>query len=78
MSKVLKDNVDAYKVPRPVLRTTYNDDGMRIMRDVEDNVFIYRRVSTSKKPTDYLGVLPDLGVASFLEGFNNAITKIYL
>ncbi|KAL3777362.1 hypothetical protein ACHAW5_002639 [Stephanodiscus triporus] len=78
LSKVLEDNVESYVVPRPVLRTTYVDDGMRIVRDMDDNVYIYGRVSTSEEPTDYSGVLPDLGVASLLEGFNDAIAKIYL
>ena len=32
LSKVLEDEVDGYEVPRPVLRTTYVDDGMRIDR----------------------------------------------
>ncbi len=31
LSKVLEDNVDGYEVPKPVLRTTYVDDGMRIV-----------------------------------------------
>jgi hypothetical protein len=78
LSKVLEDNVDGYEVPRPVLRTTYVDDGMRIVRDVDDHVFVYGRVSDSEVPTDYSGVMPDLGVASLLESFNDAVAKIYL
>ena len=79
LSKVLIDNVDGYKVPRPVLQTTYIDDGMRIIvRDVDDNVFVYGRVLDSEVPTDYCSVMPDLGVGSLLEGFNNAVAKIYL
>jgi len=78
LSKVLEDNVDGYEVPMPVLRTTYVDDGMRIVRDVDDNVYVYGRVSDSEVPKDYSGVMPDLGVGSLLEGFNNAVAKIYL
>ena len=78
LSKVLEDNVDGYKVPKPVLRTTYVNDGMIIVRDVDDHVFVYGRVSDSEVPTDYSGVMPDLGVASLLEGFNDAVAKIYL
>jgi len=78
LSKVLKDNVDGYEVPRPVLRTTYVDNGMRIVRDVDDNVYVYGRVSDSEVPTDYSGVMPNLGVSSLLEGFNDAMAKIYL
>ena len=78
LSKVLEDNVDGYEVPRPVLRTTYINDGMRIDRIVDDNVYVYDRVLDSEVPTDYSGVMPDLGVGSLLEGFNNAVSKIYL
>lgn len=78
LSKVLKDNVDSYEVPMPVLRTTYVDDLTRIVRDEDDNIFVYGRVSDDEEPTDYSGVMADLGVASLLEGFNDAITKVYL
>ena len=78
LSKVPEDNIDGYEVPRPVLRTTYVDNGMRIVRDVDDNVYVYGRVSDSEVPTDYSGVMPDLGVGSLLEGFNDAVAKIYL
>mmetsp|Transcript_6962 Transcript_6962/g.12467 ORF Transcript_6962/g.12467 Transcript_6962/m.12467 type:complete len:376 (+) Transcript_6962:112-1239(+) len=78
LSKVLEDNVESYEVPKPVLRTTYIDDAMRIVRDEDDNMFVYGRVSKSQEPTDYSGVMADLGVASLLEGFNDAVTKVYL
>lgn len=78
LSKLLEDNVDAYEVPRPVLRTTYVDSSLRIVRDEDDNIFIYSRVSDSEEVTDYSNVMADLGVASLLEGFNDAVSKIYL
>ena len=78
LSKVLEDNIDSYEVPRPVLRTTYVDEGLRIARDEDDNVFVYSKSSESEEPKDYSDVLPDLGVASLLEGFNDAVTKFYL
>ena len=78
LSKVLEDNVDAYEVPKPVLRTTYVDESMRIVRDEDDNVFIYGKVSDSEVPTDYRNVDADLGIASLLENLNDAVTKIYL
>lgn len=78
LSRVLEENVDSYDIPKPVLRTTYVDDNMRITRDMDDNVYVYGRASNSEVPTDYSSVLPDLGVASLLEGFNDAVTKIYL
>ena len=45
------------------------------MRDEDDNVFVYGRMSDSEDPKDYSDILPDLGVASLLEGFNDAVTK---
>lgn len=78
LSQLLEENVDSYQVPKPVLRTTYVDSDMRIVRDEDDNIFLYSKVSSSEEPTDYSGVLADFGVASLLEGFNDAITKIYL
>ena len=78
LSKVLEDNVESYEVPKPVLRTTFVDDSMRIVKDEDDNVFVYGRVSDSEEPTDYSGVLPDLGIGSLLENFNDSITKVYL
>jgi hypothetical protein len=35
-------------------------------------------VSDSEEVTDYSNVMADLGVASLLEGFNDAVSKIYL
>ena len=78
LSKVLEDNVDAYDVPKPILRTTFVDEGTRIVRDEDDNVFVYSKVSDSEVPTDFTNVMADLGIASLLEGFNDAVTKIYL
>ena len=78
LSKLLEDNVDSYVTPRPVLRTTFVDDSMRIVRDEDDHVFVYGKMSDSEDPKDYSDVLPDLGVASLLEGFNDAVTKFYL
>ena len=78
LSKILEDNVDSYEVPRPVLRTTFVDDSMRIVRDEDDNVFVYGKMSDSEDPKDYSDILPDLGVAGLLEGFNDAVTKFYL
>jgi len=78
LSKVLEDTIDTYKVPKPVVRTMYVNDDMRIVKDVDDNIFIYAKVSDSEEMTDYSNVLPDLGVASLLERFNDAVTKLYL
>ena len=78
LSQLLEENVDSYQAPKPVLRTTYVDRDMRIVRDEDDNIFVYAKVSSSEEPKDYSGVLADFGIASLLEDFNDAITKIYL
>lgn len=79
LSKILEDNLgDAYETPRPLLRTTYVDGALRIVRDMDDNIFVYSRVSDSEDVTDYSSVMADLGVTSLLEGFNDAVSKIYL
>ena len=78
LSRLLEENVSSYETPKPVLRTTYVDDVMRIVRDVDDNIYVYGKVSDSEEPTDYSSVLADLGVASLLEGFNDAVTKVYM
>ena len=78
LSKILEENLDAYETPRPLLRTTYVDETLRIVRDMDDNIFVYSRVSDSEDVTDYSNVMADLGVTSLLEGFNDAVSKIYL
>ncbi|KAL7465405.1 hypothetical protein ACHAXS_005726, partial [Conticribra weissflogii] len=78
LSKLLEQSIDSYRTPRPRLYTTFVDDGMRIVRDEDDHVFIYGKVSESQEESDYKGVMPDLGVGKLLEGFNDAITKFYL
>lgn len=74
----LETNVDGYSNPKPLFYTTYLSDTIRISRDQDDKVFVYTKVSNRMEPTDYSSVLPDLGVARLLEGFNDAITKFYI
>lgn len=78
LSNLFEQTIDSYTTPRPKLYTTYVDDGMRIVRDVDDNVFVYGRVSESEEESDYKGVMADLGLGKLLEGFNDAVTKFYL
>ena len=78
LSDVLEQNIDSYERPRPKLTTTYLDSSMRICRDIDDNVFVYARVSDSEDPTDYGDVMADLGIGSLLENFNDNVAKIYL
>lgn len=74
----LETNVESYSNPRPVFRTTYLSDTLRISRDQDGKVFVYGKLSDSSEPSDYSGVESDMGALQLLEGFNDAITKFYL
>jgi hypothetical protein len=77
LSKVLENNIANYQTPKPILTTTYLDPQFRITRDQDDHLFVYVRTSNSTAPTDYTNRSADLGVLRLLEGFNDAVTKIY-
>lgn len=78
LGSFLENNLAGYTNPKPIFDTTYLDDHIRISRDQDNNVFVYSKVSDSMDPTDYSGVIPDLGVTRLLEGFNDSVTKFYL
>lgn len=78
LGSFLEQNIDSYTNPKPLFETTYLSDSIRISRDQDDKVFVYGKASDDYKPTDYSNVMPDLGVAKLLEGFNDAITKYYI
>jgi len=78
LSKVLEDNVDSYSVPKPIFKTTYLSETLRVSRDQDGKVFVYTKTSDSTEPKDYSSVLSDLGVTKLLGGFNDAVTKIYI
>jgi hypothetical protein len=78
LAKVLEDNVPNYETPKPVFKTTYLDNLIRISRDQDDKVFVYRKISEDMEPTNYSSVMSDLGIAKLLEGFNDAVAKVYI
>ena len=78
VGNLLESNLPNYSNPKPILETTYLDDRVRISRDQDNNVFVFSKVSNSMEPTDYSGVMPDLGITRLMEGFNDSVTKIYL
>lgn len=78
LGSFLEQNIDGYTNPRPMFKTTYLGEGIRIARDQDDKIFIYSKTSDEVNPTDYSGVMSDLGASKLLEGFNDAITKFYL
>ena len=78
LAEVLEQAVPNYQTPRPVFRTTYLDEQVRISRDQDDNIFCYIKTSDDDTLTDYSDRDADLGLNKLLEGFNDAVTKIYL
>mmetsp|Transcript_918 Transcript_918/g.2392 ORF Transcript_918/g.2392 Transcript_918/m.2392 type:complete len:203 (+) Transcript_918:2695-3303(+) len=74
----LENNVDGYTNPRPVFKTTYLSDNLRISREQDGKVFVYGKLSYDSTPSDYSNVESDLGVLKLLEGFNDAVTKFYI
>jgi hypothetical protein len=78
LGQFLEKNLEGYTNPKPIIQTTYLDETLRIARDQDDKVFVYAKVSSDTTVTDYKNVMPDLGLAKLLEGFNDAVTKLYL
>jgi len=73
LASFLEDNVSGYSTPRPIFKTTYLDDKLRISRDQDGKVFVYGKVSDDVNPTDYSDVSADLGITNLWEGFRNSI-----
>jgi hypothetical protein len=78
LGQFLEQNLDGYTNPRPIIQTTYLDETLRIARDQDDKAFVYAKVSSDTTATDYKSIMPDLGLSKLLEGFNDAVTKLYL
>lgn len=71
LGDALEANVPGYSNPRPLMRTTYADSILRISRDVDDHVFVYRRLSDSRDPTDFGNVAADFGLGTWLARLPN-------
>jgi hypothetical protein len=78
LSNILEQAFSSYKTPKPMFRTTFFDGKYRISRDEDENVFLYVKTSNSTVPTDFGNIDADLGIGRLLEGFNDAITKVYI
>lgn len=78
LAKLLEDTIDSYETPKPMFKTTYLSETMRISRDQDGKVFVYTKSSDRTTPTDYSNDMADLGVSKLLEGFNDSILKFYL
>jgi hypothetical protein len=74
----LLENLPSYSTPKPIFETTYLSQDIRISRDQDGHAFVYRKVSNDTEPTDYSNTMADFGLGSLLEGFNDAVTKVYL
>lgn len=78
LAEVLEKNIASYSTPRPIFKTTYLDNRYRISKDQDGNVFFYVKTSFDSSLTNYSDVDADLGLGRLLEGFNDAVTRIYL
>ena len=79
LANVLEQTISSYTPPvKPIFRTTYLDEQYRISRDMDDHIFVYVKTSNNTTPTNYEFVDADLGIGRLLEGFNDAITKLYI
>ena len=72
------EGIDAlnYAPPKPVFRTTFCDDTIRVSRDQDDNVFVYRKVSSSTEPRAFDDAPSDLNVGSLVAGFVDSFSWI--
>ena len=68
LGRRIEDLVPSYANPQPLFSTTYLDDGMRISRDQDGKLFVYRKESGEASPTEYSAVAADLGVGALMEG----------
>jgi len=67
---LLEQNLPGYSNPKPLFRTTYVDDTMRICRDQDGKLFVYSKLSNATSTTDYSDVTADLGVGSLLSSLS--------
>ena len=68
LGAALESVVPEYANPRPKFETTYLDGTLRISRDQDGKIFVYKKTSTSTTPTDYADVAADLGVGDLISG----------
>jgi len=73
LASFLEENVSSYTTPRPIFKTTYLDEDIRISRDQDGKVFVYGKVSNDVVATDYSGIDSDLGLTKLWDGFQNSI-----
>jgi hypothetical protein len=71
LARVLEDGLSGYKTPKPVFRTTFVDDNLRVSRDQDGKIFVYQKVSDSETPTDYTAVPADLGIGKLIDGLSS-------
>ena len=73
LGATLESTLPSYANPRPLFRTSYLDADLRISRDQDGKLFVYRKVSSSTQPTDYGKTPSDLGLGDLLQGMGSAL-----
>lgn len=73
LANTLERVVWSYKTPKPIFKTTYLDESIRISRDQDDNVFVYVKTSKEDEPTDYSTRESDLGIKKLMHGFRKVL-----
>lgn len=68
LGSALEATVPQYANPRPKFQTSYLDGSVRVSRDQDGKLFVYRKESGEASPTEYSAVAADLGVGALMEG----------
>lgn len=73
LANKLERVIPSYKTPKPIFKTTYLDESLRISRDQDDNVFVYIKTSEEDNLTNYSDRESDLGVKKLVYGFRKVL-----
>ena len=78
LGSFLEENVAGYTNPRPIFSTTYLDKDIRVSRDQDGKIFVYKKESDATEATDYSDTEADLGALKLLKGINDTFLKFYI
>jgi len=67
LGRALEAVLPTYANPRPIFRTSFVDDYLRISRDQDGKIFVYSRVNEKSKPTDFSDLTADFGINGLVQ-----------